>query len=115
MQRKSLIAFVIIQAILISALIVIATNENDIALNEQNTAQCVNDCDDCSNNCIGRCTGIDSDYESGDACCTQSRSKLKNNGANCDESCSGSGSCGQDQQNSGTCRVSIGCSGRCSD
>lgn len=110
MERKTLIAFVIIQLILVSSFIAIATNENDEIPQKQNNAVSLKDCNDCSNSCID---SINDNCGSCVTTCAQSETQYQNKENNCKETCNGSNTCKQNQ-NSGTCRTSSSCSGGCS-
>lgn len=108
MERNTVIAFVILQLILISSLIVIATNEKDTKLNEQNDTLCLQNNGDCSKTCSGTGQGTNENPKLCEESCVQSRNNINN----CDRTCNGSGTCGQDQ-NTETCKSSSACSNKC--
>ena len=112
MEKNKIIAFGAIQLILILSFVVIATNENDTTLNEQNDSLCTGDCLDCSNTCTNSCECINQEDKTCDSQCVQSGLQSKEKNYPGKETCSGSGACGQ-RKNIGNCKTNSGCSGSC--
>jgi hypothetical protein len=113
MERNTILVFVILQLFLISSLIVIATNQNDDMLNNQNDASSFQECSDCSNTCIDTCKEINDHCGLCDKSCVNNQTQSKNNLNKCEGTCSNLGNCGQNQKNYENCQKSSECSGQC--
>jgi len=114
MNKRIVIAFAIVQILLIGSLLAIASSNNEQRARENEIDEiCTGDCNNCDEECdrIGFCNSQGKQNCDGTGTCSQ----MNQRNTNCNSICDGTGTCTQNTQQGRNCNPKSSCSGICNN